>query len=88
MPTSNLEVLRKPVNTDMVIAAHANARRHYAILVFTYEISQVFKLQDKHNASFRITYERIIPTLLQKYKLNRKNASFFSNFVDDKAIFG
>lgn len=24
---------------------------HYAILVFTYEISQVSKLQDKHNAS-------------------------------------
>ena len=88
MPTSNLEVLRKPVNTDMVIAAHANARRHYAILVFTYEISQVSKLQDKHNTSFRIIYERIIPTLLQKYKLNRKNASFFYNFAKKNEFFG
>ena len=76
MPTSNLEVLRKPVNIDMVIAAHANTRRHYAILVFTYEISQVPKLQDKHNASFRITYERIIPHSLTKIRINRKNASF------------
>ena len=51
-PHSNLEVLRKPVNTmNIGIAAHANSvENYYAIFVFTYEISQVSKLQDKHNA--------------------------------------
>ena len=53
MPTSNLEVLRKPVNTDGYGNSSPRYMRenHYAILVFTYEISQVSKLQDKHNAS-------------------------------------
>ena len=52
MPRSKLKVLGKPECTNVVIAAHAMRENHYAILVFTYEISQVSKLQDKHNASF------------------------------------
>lgn len=51
--TSNLEALRKPVNTDRYNngSPHVCAGDHYAFFVFTYEISQVSKLQDKHNAS-------------------------------------
>ena len=31
------------------MAAYAMRENHYAVFVFTYEISQVSKLQDKHN---------------------------------------
>lgn len=48
----NLEVLRKPVNTDVGIAAHAIAREPPCHPCIHSEISQVSKLQDKHNASF------------------------------------
>ena len=48
----NLEVLRKPVNTDVGIAAHAVAREPPCHPCIHSEISQVSKLQDKHNASF------------------------------------
>ena len=64
MPTSNLEVLRKPVNTDGYGNSSPRYMRenHYAILVFTYEISQVSKLQDKHNASilFQMSLDRFL----------------------------
>lgn len=53
MPRFNLEVLRKPVNTNVEIAAHAYRREELlCFLVFTHEISQVSKLQDEHNASY------------------------------------
>ena len=64
MPTSNLEVLRKPVNTDGYGNSSPRYMRenHYAILVFTYEISQVSKLQDKHNASLisKMSLDRLL----------------------------
>ncbi len=51
MPRLSLKVLRKPECTDVVIAAHAVRENHYAILVHSLKVSQVFKLQDAHNAS-------------------------------------
>ncbi len=55
MPHSQLEGRRKPLNTRYVtIAAHAIRGNHYAVFVFCLKISYVFKLQDQHNASFKI----------------------------------
>lgn len=53
MPRLNLKVLRKPIYTDMIIAAHAICvRTTMPSLYILLKVSQVFKLQDKHNASF------------------------------------
>ena len=54
MPHSNLEVLRKPVNTMWISSPRLCVETTMQILVFTREISQVSKLQDKHNASYFI----------------------------------
>ena len=53
MPRSKLEVLRKPLRTNVDIEAHAICvETTMQILVRNCEISQVSNLQDKHNASY------------------------------------
>jgi hypothetical protein len=60
MPRCKLTVLRKPKSADMEITVHAKRAEplHFAC-TFVLKISQVFNLQDKHNAS-------ILPKCLDK----------------------
>lgn len=58
--TSELKVLRKPISTNMVIAAHAiRVRTTMPSLVLILKVSQVFNSQDKHNASLSSNMSRI-----------------------------
>ena len=51
---------------------------HYAILVFTYEISQVSKLQDEHNASSfsNMSSDRFSQSVCKNSKKTRHNILF------------
>ena len=52
MPRCKLTVLRKPESADMEITVHAKrAEPLHFTCTFVLKISQVFNLQDKHNAS-------------------------------------
>ena len=52
MPRCKLTVLRKPKSADMEITVHAKrAEPLHFTCTFVLKISQVFNLQDKHNAS-------------------------------------
>ena len=51
MPRPNLKALRKPVSRYNNSSPRYTRENHYAILAQK-KISQVFKLQDKHNASY------------------------------------
>ena len=52
MPRCKLTVLRKPESAEMEITVHAKrAEPLHFTCTFVLKISQVFNLQDKHNAS-------------------------------------
>ena len=51
MPCPNLKALRKPVSRYNNSSPRYTRENHYAILAQT-KNSQVFKLQDEHNASY------------------------------------
>lgn len=48
---SSTEVLVKPIARDIMITAHALRENHYANLLCNYETYQVYRWQEKHNAS-------------------------------------
>ena len=54
---------------------------HYAILVSLLKVSQVFKLQDKHNASFKsFVLTRALSYPMQKYKKIVITNTFIVNY--------
>ena len=80
--TLNLKVVGKPLCTDVTIAAHACAWEPLCYLCAQMKISYVFKLQDKHNASFwnLICLEQPFAIL---YKISKKllNLTLFGEFI-------
>lgn len=64
---------RKPLCTDVVIAAHANVRTTI-ISLYTFENFLRFQLQDKHNASYfsNMSWRGMPPQKKSKCKSNKK----------------
>ena len=70
MPQLQMKVLRKPVQTDVVIAAHAIRVRTTMLSLHLIENFLRFQVQDKHNASSfsHMSLDGVTSIQLQNYK--------------------
>ena len=78
MPRCKLTVLRKPESADMEITVHAKrAEPLHFTCTFVLKISQVFNLQDKHNASF---YQNVLTRLLPHRHKSTKTFQYSAHY--------